>query len=110
MTIGGFADSANQVCYACHAEKRGPFLWEHAPVRESCLNCHRPHGSHNDKLLTQDGNGLCLQCHYEVTFNPDDNWGLDGMPHSGLRLSESRCYDCHREIHGSNVSPTYLDR
>ena len=22
--------SVNEVCYTCHAEKRGPFLWEHA--------------------------------------------------------------------------------
>ena len=36
--------SVNQNCYSCHAEKRGPFLWEHAPVRENCLNCHDPHG------------------------------------------------------------------
>ena len=34
------ADSVNDVCYACHAEKRGPMLWEHAPVRENCINCH----------------------------------------------------------------------
>src|SRR5262249_29633879 len=23
----------NDVCYTCHAEKRGPFLWDHPPVR-----------------------------------------------------------------------------
>ena len=45
------ADNVNTVCYACHAEKRGPLLWEHAPVRENCLNCHSPHGSNHDKLL-----------------------------------------------------------
>ena len=26
----------NETCYRCHAEKRGPFLWEHAPVPEDC--------------------------------------------------------------------------
>ena len=26
-------------------------LWEHAPVRENCLNCHESHGSNHDKLL-----------------------------------------------------------
>jgi hypothetical protein len=41
----------NEVCYACHAEKRGPLLWEHAPVRENCMNCHNAHGSNHDKLL-----------------------------------------------------------
>ena len=28
--------TVNETCYSCHAEKRGPFLWEHAPVREDC--------------------------------------------------------------------------
>ena len=45
------AASVNQLCYNCHAEKRGPFLYEHAPVRESCLNCHKPHGSNYENLL-----------------------------------------------------------
>ena len=35
----------NETCYQCHAEKRGPFLWEHPPVREDCSICHEPHGS-----------------------------------------------------------------
>ena len=26
-------DTVNTTCYTCHAEKRGPFVWEHAPVR-----------------------------------------------------------------------------
>ena len=26
--------SVNDTCYTCHAEKRGPFLWEHAPVTD----------------------------------------------------------------------------
>ena len=35
----------NESCTTCHAEKRGPFLWEHAPVMENCVTCHDPHGS-----------------------------------------------------------------
>src|SRR5215471_1855564 len=27
--------SINDVCYRCHAEKRGPFLYDHPPVREN---------------------------------------------------------------------------
>ncbi len=53
----------NEVCYQCHAEKRGPFLWEHPPVRENCLNCHDPHGSNNDFLLKISRPRLCQQCH-----------------------------------------------
>ena len=44
-------NSINDNCYKCHAEKRGPFLHEHLPVRENCTNCHMPHGSVNQKLL-----------------------------------------------------------
>ena len=39
------ANSANDKCFECHAEKRGPFLFEHPPVRENRMNCHDPHGS-----------------------------------------------------------------
>ena len=44
-------NSVNDNCYKCHAEKRGPFLWEHNPVRENCLNCHDPHGSTKMAML-----------------------------------------------------------
>ena len=39
--------SANEPgCFNCHADKRGPFTFEHAPVREEgCQSCHMPHGS-----------------------------------------------------------------
>ena len=37
--------TVNETCYNCHADKRGPMLWEHQPVRDNCLNCHTPHGS-----------------------------------------------------------------
>ena len=29
-------DTVNETCYTCHADKRGPFLWEHQPVSEDC--------------------------------------------------------------------------
>ena len=56
-------DSINDNCYTCHAEKRGPFLFEHAPVRENCVNCHDPHGSINEFLLKMARPRLCVECH-----------------------------------------------
>ena len=53
----------NQTCYECHAEKRGPFLWEHAPVAEDCSICHAPHGASNPGMLTARGPVLCQSCH-----------------------------------------------
>ena len=45
------AATVNETCYKCHPERRGPFLWEHAPVMENCLNCHESHGSTRAQLL-----------------------------------------------------------
>ena len=56
-------NSVNETCYTCHAEKRGPFLWEHAPVVDNCTNCHTPHGSANAPLLKARAPWLCQDCH-----------------------------------------------
>jgi len=101
----------NDTCLGCHTEMAGPFVFEHDGVQgEDCTACHRPHGSTHDKLLATDGNTLCLQCHYESSFNADENWNLAGTNHGGALTGEGRCYDCHTEIHGSNVSPTFRDQ
>ena len=66
-------DSINDVCYTCHAEKRGPFLFEHEPVRENCDNCHDPHGSINEYSLKMPRPRLCNECHnlMDNTAGPD---------------------------------------
>lgn len=88
--------TVNDNCYSCHTEKRGPFLWEHAPVRENCLNCHDPHGSINQFLLKAKRPRLCQQCHTE-TFHP----GTPTLPTSRIVFNRS-CQNCHPMIHGSN--------
>ena len=41
-------------CLQCHSDKRGPFVFEHAPVRfEGCMACHEPHGSANPRMLVR---------------------------------------------------------
>jgi DmsE family decaheme c-type cytochrome len=89
--------SVNQNCYTCHAEKRGPFLWEHPPVRENCLNCHDAHGTVNDYLLKAKQPVLCIQCH-----NGFASGGM-GNAHAArdrYTLNQS-CLNCHPMIHGS---------
>lgn len=53
------------VCYKCHADKAGPFVFEHEAVKiEGCVACHTPHGSSNPRLLKRSQvNLVCLECH-----------------------------------------------
>ncbi len=95
--------SVNDNCLSCHQEKRGPFLWEHAPVAEDCSLCHRPHGSVNARLLTARGPALCQQCH-AAAFHPSLPYGGEGTV-AGLpnrNLVGKNCLNCHSQVHGSN--------
>jgi DmsE family decaheme c-type cytochrome len=92
-------NSPNDTCYTCHAEKRGPFLWEHMPVTESCGNCHDPHGTNHEAMLKVTQPRLCQQCHVE-TRHPTRPYGLD-TPSKKFVLGQS-CSSCHVNIHGSN--------
>ena len=94
----------SSVWFACHAEKRGPFLFEHAPVRENCVNCHTPHGSNHEKLLVTARPLLCQQCHaqngHPATLMTRGNMATGPMP--DVRLLSRSCSNCHSQIHGSN--------
>jgi DmsE family decaheme c-type cytochrome len=90
------ADSNTELCVGCHANKRGPHLWEHAPVRENCLNCHAPHGSNHEGLLVTQTARLCQQCHMQGRHQT-----VAGMPNEPWIFNRS-CLNCHPMIHGSN--------
>lgn len=92
-------NSVNETCYTCHAEKRGPFLWEHAPVTENCVNCHDSHGSNHERMLKVPKPRLCQQCHVE-TRHPTSPYGND--PGSAKFTMGRSCANCHTVIHGSN--------
>ncbi len=97
-------DTVNETCYQCHAEKRGPMLFEHAPVRDSCLNCHNPHGSNQQSLLVAPVPFLCQQCHSHVR-HPNDllvGTSLGSGPAPDERLMARGCLSCHAQVHGSN--------
>ena len=88
--------NVNETCYTCHAEKRGPFLWEHSPARENCLTCHKAHGSNNTNLLIARAPMLCQQCHIQGRHQT-----IPGRPNSGFTMNRA-CLDCHSQVHGSN--------
>lgn len=90
--------SVNENCYSCHAEKRGPKLWEHAPVTEDCAACHNPHGSVNEAMLISKPPMLCQQCHASVGHTSNAVFG--GNPNA-FNAGQS-CMNCHSQVHGSN--------
>ncbi len=102
--------TVNETCYNCHAEKRGPFLWEHQPVREDCTNCHTPHGSTQPRLMKERMNFMCSSCHSAASSNSGGAFGgahaIAGRQGSVLfnsALANQRmCLNCHSQIHGSN--------
>ncbi len=94
------ASSINEVCYACHADKRGPYLWEHEPVVENCANCHDPHGSNHDKMLIMSRPRLCQQCH-AGTGHPIQPRN-PSTPADFQFVFNRQCSNCHFNIHGSN--------
>jgi predicted CXXCH cytochrome family protein len=92
------ADRINDLCYRCHMDKEGPFLFEmidlDGGVGDGCLTCHRPHGSTHDSLLRYNGRALCLSCHADQAVDH----------YTGT------CFDsgCHMEIHGSDKNQYFL--
>ncbi len=96
----------DQVCFKCHAEKAGPFVFEHAPVKtEGCVICHTPHGSTNPRLLKRANvNLLCLECH---TFTVDSAAPAIPTFHNQAQKYQA-CTMCHTQIHGSNFSDVFF--
>ncbi|HET7729535.1 MAG TPA: DmsE family decaheme c-type cytochrome [Usitatibacter sp.] len=104
------AESVKELCTSCHADKRGPFMFEHAPVEESCLNCHNPHGTRAAKLLNEKLPNLCQDCH-DAAQHPGTIYDADAGFGSGVgatsgpntRFLARSCMNCHNTIHGSNA-------
>jgi DmsE family decaheme c-type cytochrome len=88
--------TVKEVCTQCHAEKEGPYVFEHADVTEDCRTCHSPHGSANNNLLLLKEPFLCLQCHSGHVTTNTSSAELKGAFYT-------RCTDCHSNIHGTDL-------
>jgi len=96
-------NTLNELCLGCHAEFRGPMLFDHAPVSEDCSLCHQPHGSIHPALLTRRPPLLCQSCHSQAghpSLSYTDG-SLPGGNPSAMVLGRS-CMNCHTQVHGSN--------
>ena len=101
-----------EACLKCHEEKRGPFVYEHPPVRiEGCEICHFPHGSPNSRLLRRPVVfTMCLECHNGAPGFGRTGTG-DPVPFQFHNLRSpvyQNCTNCHSHIHGSNTSAYFL--
>jgi DmsE family decaheme c-type cytochrome len=99
------SSAQDAVCFTCHMDKRGPFVYEHTPVKvDGCQSCHLPHGGPNPHMLKLSNvNLLCLQCH-TTSFS-----SAPGAPsfHNQSSFFQA-CTLCHVEIHGSNFDATFF--
>jgi DmsE family decaheme c-type cytochrome len=99
-------------CLRCHANYKGPFVFEHAAVRvDGCESCHIPHGSMNAKLLRRPVVfTVCLECHNGAGTFGRENTGvpLQGSSHNMLDPKYQRCTTCHVRIHGSNSDALFM--
>jgi DmsE family decaheme c-type cytochrome len=97
-------NTVDEACTSCHAEKRGPYLWEHAPVVNSCTSCHDPHGSNNDRMLVAKQPYLCQRCHVTSRHPPTvyEGYVLQNSTNANKIFGRS-CASCHQQIHGSNA-------
>ncbi|MCI0744323.1 MAG: hypothetical protein L0Y58_02855, partial [Verrucomicrobia subdivision 3 bacterium] len=94
----------NDTCFQCHTMQRGPYVYEHEASREGCLICHKPHGSVNEKMLTERNAALCLKCHFQQQ-TVSGQLLIGGRDHAPF-LSRGACWSagCHEAVHGSHVN------
>jgi len=108
-------NTGRELCFSCHAEIEGPFVYEHPPVMEDCMICHTPHGAVADKLLKQTEPALCLNCHpmhfHVNVVSVDGEWTpIQAAPdRGGVSTADgfkkgflTKCTQCHNMVHGSD--------
>jgi DmsE family decaheme c-type cytochrome len=104
----------NDLCFDCHQDKEGPFIFEHEPVVEDCRLCHQPHGAVADFLLTANEPMLCFQCHephfHAGLISPEGATEVGGTHRENpfgtgsMNLAfTTRCSQCHSQIHGTDL-------
>lgn len=99
-------NTVNETCYTCHAQLRGPFLWEHRSAQDDCTNCHNPHGTNIAPMLKARMPYLCQQCHQTASHSSIAFSGTSlpggASAAQGNRILGNACANCHMKVHGSN--------
>lgn len=94
------------VCYNCHSEAQEWSAQKHvhsAFASGVCSDCHNPHASRHNMLLTKDVKTLCLTCHMDLKMQLHELTVHDPAA-SGDCLT---CHDPHASEQSNQlVSPT----
>ena len=99
------AVKSSDTCAQCHTVQTGMFTFQHEAVREGCSACHNPHGTVNQKMLTERNSNLCLKCHFHSQKTGDD-LNINSRDHGTGSTRAGTCWSagCHEAVHGSNVN------
>ncbi len=102
--------AGQEVCFKCHTEKQGPFMFEHPAIRlRGCVGCHEPHGSNNTKQLVRSNIvPLCLECHAQSLTTSAVFTSQPPSFHNLNSPTYQNCTTCHVMIHGSNFSQFFF--
>ncbi len=102
------SSTQDAICFKCHTDKQGPFVFEHQPVKiDGCQSCHLAHGGPNPHMLKLSNvNLLCLQCHTTSSFS-----GAPGAPsfHNQASFFQS-CVLCHSQFTAPTSTRRFSNR
>lgn len=114
--------TTSALCITCH-DKVISEAHVHRPAGEDCTLCHKAHASDHDRLLTQEKNQLCGQCHEGVAHTalaarfPHEPAKGDclqcHMPHSSAQdkiltmPAKDLCTSCHADIGKTAATATH---
>ncbi|MFN2366616.1 MAG: cytochrome c3 family protein, partial [Desulfurivibrionaceae bacterium] len=84
------------LCFECHDYLKEDFEKEylHAPVEDSCTECHDPHSGAARPLLREPVAELCAGCHRDYTPEVYEAIDTAKTEHPPVALGE--CVVCHR--------------
>jgi predicted CXXCH cytochrome family protein len=84
------------LCFECHEDRKEDFEMEyvHAPVEESCTECHDPHSAGAEYMLKESGGALCATCHADAT--PEIYEAINTAKVEHPPVSKGECVRCHR--------------
>jgi len=109
-----FTAEKEELCFACHEDKRDMMLEDHlhTPVADgNCVGCHDPHQTDYRYTLKGNAADLCFNCHKKDAFTRSFVHGPVGAgdcnachnPHASandkqlIYPPEELCFQCHRE-------------